>query len=249
VSRPIRVLLCDDHALFRAGLTALLREQTGVDVVGESEDGQAAVEDVERLRPDIVLMDIEMPRLNGFEATRRIASTHPDVRVLILTMYVEEELVARCLEAGSRGYVLKDVPVSQLVYAIQAVASGERYLSPAAVDKVIDDGGHLITRARTSYDLLTAREREVLKLLADGLSIKEIAVRLGRSVKTVEVHKYNLMRKLDVHHRAGLVRYAIAHRLVPMPVVEDLIGAETSGQGPARAKGVPASYRARAGRV
>ena len=220
----VRLLLCDDHALFRAGIKAVLREQPSLDVAGEAEDGRAAVAQVARLHPDVVLMDIEMPRLDGFEATRRITRAHRRVKVLMLTMYAEERLVARCLEAGASGYVLKDVPVSELVYAIQAVARGERYLSPGAVDKVIGARGRPLDPARTRFDLLTGREREVLKLLAEGLSVKEVARSLDRSVKTIEVHKYNLMSKLDVHDRAGLVKFAIAHRLVRVPVFEDLIG-------------------------
>jgi DNA-binding NarL/FixJ family response regulator len=128
--------------------------------------------------------------------------------------------VARCLEAGAGGYVLKDVPVSELVYAIQAVARGERYLSPGAVDTVIGARGRPLDPSRTRVDLLTGREREVLKLLAEGLSVKEVAKSLDRSVKTIEVHKYNLMSKLDVHDRAGLVKFAIANRLVHVPVFE-----------------------------
>jgi len=229
----VRVVLCDDHALFRAGMKAILQEQPDVDVVGEAGDGQAALNEVERLRPDVVLMDIEMPRLNGFDATRRITQARKEVKVLILTMYAEEHLVARCLEAGASGYVLKDVPVSQLVYAIEAVARGERYLSPKAVETVLDDHGQRLERGRTKYDLLTDREREVLKLLADGLSVKEVAARLERSVKTAEVHKYNLMRKLGVHDRSGLVKYAIAHRLVHVPVFDDLVEPRGGSKDPA----------------
>jgi two-component system, NarL family, response regulator NreC len=220
--RKVRLLLCDDHALFRAGMKALLGKQPTLEVVGEAADGQAALEEVERLRPDVVLMDIEMPRLSGIEATRRITQARSEVKVLVLTMYLEDLLVARCLEAGASGYIIKDAPVAQLAYAVETVAGGGRYLSPGAVDKVIDHRGQLIERNRTRYDLLTNREREVLKLLADGLSIKEVAARLGRSVKTAEVHKYNLMQKLDVHDRGGLIRYAIAHRLVQVPLFEDL---------------------------
>jgi two-component system, NarL family, response regulator NreC len=232
VSRKVRLLLCDDHALFRAGIKAVLSEQPALVVVGEAGDGGAALDEVERLRPDVVLMDIALPRLDGLEATRRITQAHKEVKVLILTMYVEEQLVARCLDAGATGYVLKDVPVSQLALAIQAVARGERYLSAAAEDKVIDGRGHRIAGTRTKYDLLTDREREVLKLLADGLSVKEVAARLDRSVKTAEVHKYNLMRKLDVHDRAGLVKYAIAHRLIQLPVFEDLFEPPTANKKP-----------------
>ncbi len=232
MTRTVRLLVCDDHALFRAGMKAVLDAQPGLEVAGEAGDGQAALDEVERLRPDVVLMDIEMPRLNGVEATRRITQAHREVKVLILTMYVDEELVARCLEAGASGYVLKDVPVAQLTYAIEAVAGGGRYLSPAVVDRVIDHRGQRIERTRTKYDLLTDREREVLKLLADGLSIKEVAARLERSVKTAEVHKYNLMQKLGVHHRAGLIMYAIAHRLVQVPMFEEIAQPGSSPKDP-----------------
>jgi two-component system, NarL family, response regulator NreC len=222
VKARLRLLLCDDQALFRAGLAALLRDEPRLEVVGEAGDGRAAVEEAERLRPDVVVMDIEMPHLDGVEATRRITHAHPAVKVLILTMYVDHQLVARCLEAGASGYVLKDVPLPQLVYAVEAVASGRRYLSPAAVEKMIDDRGLPIEVPRSDYDLLTPREREVLKLLADGLSVKEVAGRLGRSAKTAEAHTYNLMRKLGVHHRTGLVKYAISHGLVQVPMLDDL---------------------------
>jgi two-component system, NarL family, response regulator NreC len=221
-SRKVRLLLCDDHALFRAGMKALLSKQPMLEVVGEAADGQAALEEAERLRPNVVLMDIEMPRLNGIEATRRMTQARKQARVLVLTMYLEDLLVARCLEAGASGYIIKDAPVAQLAYAVETVAGGGRYLSPGAVDKVIDHRGQPIERNRTRYDLLTNREREVLKLLADGLSIKEVAARLDRSVKTAEVHKYNLMQKLDVHDRGELIRYAIAHRLIQVPVFEDM---------------------------
>ena len=227
----VRLLLCDDQSLFRAGMRALLSKQPTLEVVGEAANGQAALEEAERLRPDVVLMDIEMPLLSGIEATRRLTQARTDVKVLVLTMYVDDLLVARCLEAGASGYIIKDAPVAQLAYAVETVARGGRYLSPGAVDRVIDRRGQIIERNRTRYDLLTSREREVLKLLADGLSIKEVASRLDRSVKTAEVHKYNLMQKLNVHDRGELIRYAIAHRLVQIPVFEDLAPPASDDEG------------------
>jgi len=209
MTTKVRLLLCDDHRLFRAGIKAVLREQPGLDVVGEAEDGRAALEQVARLHPDVVLMDIEMPRLDGFEATRRITRAHRGVRVLILTMYAEERLVARCLEAGASGYVLKDVPVSELAYAIEAVARGERYLSPGAIDKVIGARGLPLDPSRTRFDLLTGREREVLAGIAKGLTNKEIASELGISHRTVETHRESLMKKLGIRTVAGLTKFSL----------------------------------------
>jgi len=223
--KKIRVFLCDDHSLFREGVKAVLRQQENIEIVGEASDGKQAIEVVPNIRPDIVLMDIEMPEMNGFEATRRIKQTEKDVKILILTMYEEEELVARCLDAGASGFLLKDVPPAQLLYAINEVSKGGKYLSPSAASKVVD---HLTRRGpaadhtETRYDRLSDREREVLKLLADGLSIKEIATKLDLSVKTVDVHKYNLMRKLDIHDRAELIKYAIRNKLIRLPVSDVL---------------------------
>lgn len=216
----LRVLLCDDHELFREGIKAILRDEPGIDVVGEARDGREAVEKASRLRPDVVLMDMEMPDLNGMEATRRIRQAQPQVKVLMLSMYGEEELVARCLEAGAAGYVLKDVPASQLVYAIQAVGKGGTYMSPQALKGMVERYVGGVRSPETEYDRLTNREREVLKLLAEGLSIKEVAARLTVSVKTADAHKTNLMRKLDVHDRAGLIKWAIRHKLIRLPLVQ-----------------------------
>ena len=216
----VRLLICDDHELFLEGIKAILRQEPAIEVVGEARDGREAVDKALLLRPDVVLMDMAMRDINGLEATRRIRHGEPAVRVLILTMYAEDELVARCLEAGASGYVLKDVPVSQLVYALQAVSKGGKYMSPGALEGMVERyvGGQ--KRTETRYDLLTDREREVLKLLADGLSPKEIAARLGLSLKTVDVHKTNLMRKLDIHTRAELVRYAIENKLIRLRVMK-----------------------------
>jgi two-component system, NarL family, response regulator NreC len=215
----IRVFICDDHALFRDGLKAILRDEAELEIVGEAKDGRDGVEAALRIRPDVVLMDVEMPELNGFEATSRITTADRSIKVLILTMYQEEEVIARCLDAGASGYVLKDASASQLMQAIKTVHRGGKYLSPAALQQVMThyvEGGE---RTGTRYDTLSAREREVFKLLADGLTVKEIASRLGLSVKTVDVHKYNLMRKLDIHDRAGLIKYAIQKKLIRVPTV------------------------------
>jgi two-component system response regulator NreC len=210
----IRVLVCDDHTLFREGLKALLQNEAGVEVVGEAEDGREALEKLRQIPADVVLMDISMPHLNGFEATQRIVQAHRNVHVLILTMYDEDDLIIRCLEAGASGYVLKDAPAKQLVYAIREARKGGKYLSPSVVNKVVSQYLRTSVRPKDTYDLLSGREREVLKMLAEGLSVKEIAYRLKLSVKTVEAHKYNLMRKLDVHDRTELVKYAIQKKLI-----------------------------------
>jgi two-component system response regulator NreC len=220
VNDPIRVLICEDHALFREGLRAILRDHTHIEIVGEATTGREAVERTKRLRPEVVLMDLEMPEMSGLEATRRIVHADSRVKVIVLTLYDDEEVVASCLDAGAAGYVLKDGPSDQLLLAMEAVHKGQRYLSPAVLTKVVDYSRKK-GKTRTRYDVLTAREREVLKLLADGHPTKEIAARLELSVKTADVHKTNLMRKLDIHDRAGLVKYAIQRKLIRVPIFEE----------------------------
>jgi two-component system response regulator NreC len=201
-------------------MKAVFSRSGDIQVVGEAGDGRSGVAEALRLRPDVVLMDMELPELSGLEATRRIHAAEPGVRVLVLTLYAEDDLVARCLEAGAAGYVLKDVPPDQLVFAVQAVRQGGRYLSPgplaALMDSYVQSGG----RTRTRYDLLTPREREVLRLLAEGHSVKAVAARLGVGVKTADAHKTRLMGKLDVHDRAELIRYALQNQLIRLPVFE-----------------------------
>jgi two-component system response regulator NreC len=220
VNDTIRVLICEDHALFREGLRAILRDHTHIEIVGEATTGREAVERTKRLRPEVVLMDLEMPEMSGLEATRRIVHADSRVKVLMLTLYDDEEVVASCLDAGAAGYVLKDGPSDQLLVAMEAVHKGQRYLSPAVLTKVVHYSGKK-GKTRTRYDGLTAREREVLKLLADGHPTKEIAARLELSVKTADVHKTNLMRKLDIHDRAGLVKYAIQRKLIRVPIFDE----------------------------
>jgi len=214
VTVKTRVLICDDHTLFVEGIKAMLRNEPSLEIVGEARDGRQAVDLVKELKPDLLLMDVSMPDMNGFDATRRVHQYDASVKVLILTMHDEEELVARCLEAGAAGYIMKDAPASQLLYAIEMVRKGERYLSPAVLKKVVDGYVKNVSRPRTSYDRLSPREREILKLLAEGHSVKEIATRLNLSIKTVDAHKTNLMKKIDVHDRAELIKYAIQKKLI-----------------------------------
>lgn len=214
VSQQIKVLVCDDHALFREGVKTILDRASDIEVIGEAADGIQAVELARKLRPDVVLMDISMPGLRGFDAVRRIRKRRPEVKILMLTIYDDEDVVARCMEAGASGYLVKDSPPSQLIYAIQSAASDQQYMSPKVLKPVVGQYVKRQDKPKTSYDLLSDREREVLVLLAEGVSLKEIAGQLNLSVKTVDAHKYNLMRKLNVHDRTGLIRYAIRTKLI-----------------------------------
>ena len=212
--RKLSVLVCDDHALFREGVKTILNSQPDIEVVGEAANGKEAVDLALRLKPDVIVMDIAMPILRGFEAVRRIRKAQPEAKVLILTVYDDEDLIARCLDAGAVGYVLKDSPPLQLVYAIRAIHQGRQYLSAGALTGVVRQHVAQTSEFKDSYELLSDREREILVLLAEGLSLKDIAAQLHLSVKTVDAHKYNLMRKLDLHHRGELIRYAIRKHLI-----------------------------------
>jgi DNA-binding NarL/FixJ family response regulator len=222
------VLLCDDHTLFREGIKAILRDEPSIEIVGEAENGREAVSRTLRLQPDVVLMDIAMPDLSGFDATSRILRSNPKTKILILTMYEEEEVITRCLRAGAAGYVLKDAPRSDLIHAINAVKRGGQYLSSRALKTMVNQhvkGAQYVKASGskstvTDYERLSDREREVLKLLADGLALKEIATRLVLSVKTVDSHKTNMMRKLDLHDRSAVVKFAIQRKLIRLPSVK-----------------------------
>ena len=213
------VLLCDDHTLFREGIKAILRDEPSIEIVGEADNGRQAVSRAKELHPDVVLMDISMPDLNGFEATARILRANPKIKVLILTMYEEEEVITRCLTAGAAGYVLKDAPRGDLIHSIDVVRRGGQYLSSRALKKVVQQHVEGAKVGATDYERLSGREREVLKLLADGLTMKEIATRLLLSVKTVDAHKTNMMRKLDLHDRTEVIKYAIQRKLIRLPSV------------------------------
>jgi DNA-binding NarL/FixJ family response regulator len=210
---PIRVLVADDHALFRAGVRKLLQSFDGVEVVGEAGDGQEAVQLSGAHRPDVLLMDIGMPGLNGVEAAARLTREGPRPRVIILSMHTGEEHVLRAIRAGAAGYLLKDAKPPELEAAVRAVARGDIYLSPAISRYVVEDvrrGG----AESGPLDRLTPRQREVLQLIAEGNTTKAIASRLGLSVKTVETHRAQLMDRLDVHDVAALVRLAVRLGLV-----------------------------------
>ena len=216
----IKCLLVDDHTLFRQGVRRLLETESDFEVVAEAQDGGDAVEKAREMRPDIVLMDIGMPGLSSFESARQIKKTRPETKILFLTMYEDEDYLVQCLEVGASGYVLKDTPAPQLLTAVRDVFKGGKYLSSQVLGKLVEDFRSRVrdTRMRPRISTLTPREREILKLLAEGNSVKEIAVILGLSVKTVEAHKFNLMRKLDIHNKAQLVTYAIQKKIIKIPV-------------------------------
>jgi two-component system, NarL family, response regulator NreC len=215
----INCLLVDDHTLFREGIRRLLDGESDLAVVGEAANASDALVKVRELRPDVVLMDIGMPGLSSFEAARVIEKNFPETRLIFLTMYEDEEYLLQCLDVGASGYLLKDAPVPRLLNAVREVHQGRKYLSPQVVEKLVDDfrsrstGSPGVARSAT----LTPREREVVKMIAEGNSVREIAGTLGLSMKTVEAHKFNLMRKLNIHNKAQLVTYAIQKKIVRMP--------------------------------
>ncbi len=209
--KRIRILLADDHAVVRQGFRMILAEQPDMDIVGEAGNGREAVELAESLKPDIVVMDVSMPELNGIEATRRLADTAPRPRVLARSMHKDSVYVREILRAGARGYLLKDSGAADLVSAVRAVASGEGYLSPAVSNAVLDDYRRHVTNP---IDLLTSREREVLQMLAEGKTNKEIAAILNLSVYTVDAHRGRIMEKLNLHSINELVRFAVRNGLI-----------------------------------
>ena len=212
--KSIRVLLADDHALVRAGFRALLHSLGDVEIVAEAGDGDDALRLIEAHQPDVALLDIAMPGLNGLEVAARVAQRFPNVRVMMLSMYANEEYVLQALRAGAAGYLLKGADSSELELAVRAVARGDTYLSPPVSKSVIEDYVRRVSSQPGSFDRLTPRQREVLQFIAKGHSTKEIAQMLNISVKTAETHRMQLMQQLDIHDIAGLVRYAIRVGLV-----------------------------------
>lgn len=206
----IRILLADDHVMFRQGLRTLI-ERDNLDVVGEASDGHEAIQMAKELRPDVAVLDLSMPLLNGLDAAKQITQVSPKTKTILLTMYTEDQYVTEALRAGIRGYVLKTQATSDLIQAIQEVFRGRIYLSPG-VSRVVVEA--YLAKKDLPGDPLTSRERQVLQLVAEGKTTKEIASMLGVSVKTAESHRTRLMEKLAIHETAGLVRYAIRVGLV-----------------------------------
>ncbi|MCB2004283.1 MAG: response regulator transcription factor [Rhodoferax sp.] len=211
---PARVVLADDHTLVRAGLRKLLESLPEVAVVGEADDGLALLAMVQQLQPELALLDIAMPGLNGLETAARLSRTAPGLRVLMLSMHQNEEYVRQALRNGAAGYMLKDAAPMELALAVRAVLRGEVYLSPSVSKGVVSDYVQRLRSEEPSGTGLTPRQTEVLQLIAEGHSSKEIARRLSLSVKTVETHRSQLMKQLDIHEVAGLVRFAMRNGLV-----------------------------------
>jgi DNA-binding NarL/FixJ family response regulator len=213
----IRVLLADDHNIVREGLRSLLEKDPEIEVVAMADNGRTAVQLARDLKPDVAVLDIAMPEMNGIEATRRISRDDPEIRVLALSMHSARRFVTEALSAGAKGYLLKDCAAEELVRAIRTVAGNETYLSPKVAGLIVKDYlKHSPDSAPSVESCLTNREREILQLIAEGESTKEIAFKIGVSIKTVETHRQQIMKKLNLHSVAELTRYAIREGLTPL---------------------------------
>ena len=212
----VKILVVDDHAIVREGVRMILAKESDLEVVGEAGDGQQALELTERVRPDVVIMDISMPGMGGIEATQTVRARHPEVQVLALTMHEDESYVFQLLRAGAAGYVLKRAAAQDLVQAVRASAKGEAFLYPSVARKVVEDYLRRVETGeeRARYDGLTTREKEILTLIAQGLSNQQIAEKLFISIKTVQTHRAHILEKLGLHDRTELVRYAIRKGLI-----------------------------------
>ena len=214
--KQIRVVLADDHKLMRTGLRLIVDQHPEFAVVGEADDGREAVSLVETLRPDVIVMDIGMPRLNGIEAAAQITGAHPEIAVVMLSMHSDEGYILRALKAGARAYLLKDSAEADLSRAITAVIEGKSFFSPAVSKVLLEDYMRKLSRsgAEDSFDLLSPREREILQLVAEGNSSKEVAALLSLSIHTVETHRSNIMQKLNLRGMPELILYAVRKGLI-----------------------------------
>jgi DNA-binding NarL/FixJ family response regulator len=214
--KKLRILLADDHTVMRTGLRVLLERQANLEVVGEAENGRDTIQLAASLRPDVVVMDVGMPVLNGIEATKTIVTDHPNIAVVILSMHADESYVMRALKAGARGYLLKDSAPADLLGAIQAVTQNKSFFSPKVSRILAEDYVRVLKQkgAVDSYDLLTSREREILQLLAEGKANKEVAAALNISPYTVETHRSHILEKLNLHNPAELILYAVRKGII-----------------------------------
>jgi two-component system, NarL family, response regulator NreC len=212
----IRILIADDHGIVRKGLRLQLEQNKKFEVVGEASDGREAVRMAEELSPDIVIMDIAMPNLNGIQATTQIVKKNPQVGVIMLSMYSDETYLTRTLAAGAKGYLLKDSADEDLYHAVETVAQGKPFFSPAIANTLLEDYMRQLQQRglQDSYDLLTEREKEILQLLAEGRSNKDVAALLNLSINTVETHRTRIMQKLGLHSTADIVLYAVRKRII-----------------------------------
>ena len=214
--KAVKILLADDHGVVRKGLRFLLEQQSGMSVLGEVGNGREAIKAASELVPDVIIMDIAMPQLNGIEATAHIVKRNPEIGIIILSMHADESYLLRALAAGAKGYLLKDSAETDLVRAVQVVGSKRPFFSPAISQTLLDNYlSQLHSKGlQDSYDLLTDREKEILQLLAEGRSNKEVANLLNLSIYTVETHRTNIMQKLDLHNTAEIVLYAVRKRII-----------------------------------
>jgi DNA-binding NarL/FixJ family response regulator len=215
----IRVLIGDDHKIVRQGLRSLLEKQPDIEVIAEAEDGRTAVRLAQEMMPNVVVMDVAMPDLNGIEATHQILTNAPDTKVIALSMYSDKRVILNMLRAGASGYLPKDCAFEELVQAIRAVAANKTYLSPTIVDVMVKNYFHRLEKVNsTAFSILSHRECEVLQLLAEGKSIKEVAHYLSVSIRTIETHRQQIMKKLNIHSIAELTKYAIREGLTSLDI-------------------------------